>query len=61
MKQFCCGDVVPGCTAVFRAEDEPGLFVQITAHANQEHGLAEVPPALLPQIRGSIQEVTPGL
>ena len=29
MKQFKCGDVVPGCQWVTRSEDEKELFLQI--------------------------------
>ena len=34
MKQFKCGDVVPGCQWVTRSEDEQELFAAI--HGNQD-------------------------
>lgn len=57
MKQFCCGDVVPGCKAKFEAEHEDALFAQITAHANDDHGLREIPVALMRQVRAKVRDV----
>lgn len=57
MKQFCCGDVVPGCKAVFRAEDEAGVFAQVATHARADHGLHEIPAALIQQVQASIRDV----
>lgn len=56
MKQFCCGDVVPGCKATFRAETEQELFPQVAEHARTDHGLTELPPALIEQVRAAIRE-----
>ena len=58
MKQFCCGDIVPGCKATFHGHDEESLFRQISAHASADHGLVEVPPALFAQIRTKIRDVS---
>lgn len=49
MKQFCCGDVVPGCKATFLANGEQDLFAQIATHALQDHNLQEIPPLLTAQ------------
>lgn len=57
MKQFCCGDVVPGCKATFRAETEQDLFAKIAVHAKNDHGLLEIPAALIAQVRASIREI----
>ncbi len=57
MKQFKCGDVVPGCQWVARSDDEQELFDRIGAHARDEHGMDEVPPEVVDQIRGVITEV----
>ena len=57
MKQFCCGDVVPGCKAVFQAHDEAFLLGQIATHARVDHGFAEIPAGLLPQIRAKIRDL----
>ena len=61
MKMFSCGDVVPGCKATFRAADEQHLFAQIAAHAREDHGLLEIPAALLEQVHGRILDVHPGM
>lgn len=57
MKQFACGDVVPGCTAIFQAETEPEILGLVAQHAKADHGLAEVPAALVQQVRSHIAEV----
>ena len=57
MKQFSCGDVVPGCKAVFSAEDEPSILSQVAGHARQDHGLEAIPDTLVQQVRDRIEEV----
>jgi predicted small metal-binding protein len=57
MKQFKCGDVVPGCQWVTRREDEQQLLAEIGEHARDEHGMDEVPPEVADQIRNVITEV----
>ena len=57
MKQFSCGDVVPGCTWVTRSEDEEELFAEIYSHAHDAHGMDEVPPEVVDLIRDVITEV----
>jgi predicted small metal-binding protein len=57
MKQFCCGDVVPGCTASFRSPNEEHILRAVAEHAHREHGLKEVPAALLSQVRSLIREM----
>ena len=56
MKEFRCGELVPGCGAKFESESEDELFEQISAHARDEHGMDEVPPEVVDQIRARIQE-----
>jgi predicted small metal-binding protein len=56
MKEFRCGELVPGCEARFESESEDALFQQIAAHARDEHGMDEVPPEVVDQIRARIQE-----
>ena len=54
MKQFACGDVVPGCTTTFTGtEDE--ILGAVAQHAQADHGLTEIPPALVEQVRGSMR------
>jgi predicted small metal-binding protein len=57
MKQFSCGDVVPGCKAVFRAEDEAGIFGQVAEHAKHDHGMTSIPDALVHQVRIYISDI----
>jgi predicted small metal-binding protein len=58
LKQFSCGDVVPGCKAVFRAEDESGIFAHVAEHAQRDHGMTSIPDALVEQVRSHIREVS---
>jgi len=54
MKEFACGLVVPGCTAVFHADDDEGIMVQVVEHALDHHGMTDVPAELVAQVRGQI-------
>ena len=54
MKVFSCGDVVPGCGRTFSAAHEDGILTQVAVHAARDHGLTEVPPALVEQVRSRI-------
>ena len=42
MKEFACGDVVPGCKAKFRARTDEELLEQVAAHARDGHGVREI-------------------
>lgn len=57
VKQFACGAVVPGCRTVFTAADEAGILAQVTAHAQDAHGIAAPPPELVEQVRAAIVDV----
>ena len=57
MKQFNCGEVVPGCQWVARGEAEEELWVEISSHARDAHGMDEVPPEVVDEIRDKIKEV----
>ncbi len=54
MKSFSCGDVGPGCGRTFTAADESGILAQVAAHATADHGLTDIPPALVEQVRARI-------
>jgi predicted small metal-binding protein len=56
MKEFRCGELVPGCGAAFQAESEKEILEHIAAHARDEHGMDEVPPEVVDQIRAAISE-----
>ncbi|MEK6398188.1 MAG: DUF1059 domain-containing protein [Terriglobus sp.] len=55
MKEFHCGDVVPGCKKVFREATEQDILVQVAAHAQQDHGMTDIPAALVEQVRTLIR------
>ena len=57
MKQFRCGDVVPGCEWVTRNEDEDELFDEIHSHAREAHGMDVVPPEVVDAIQAVITDV----
>lgn len=56
MKEFCCGDVVPGCKATFRGVTDDALLQQVAVHARAAHGLESVPAELVAQVRMHIRE-----
>jgi predicted small metal-binding protein len=57
MKQFNCGDVVPGCQWVGHNEADEELLAEIALHAREAHGMHEVPPDVADAIRDAITEV----
>lgn len=54
MKQFACGDVVPGCQSAFVGADDEAILSQVAAHARADHGLSEIPDSLVQQVRDHI-------
>ncbi len=56
MKQLACGSVVPGCTVVFRAQTEQEILQRVAVHAREDHGMEEVPPGVVEQIRANIKD-----
>jgi len=56
MKEFRCGELVPGCGATFQGESEAEILQRIAAHARDEHGMDEVPPEVVDKILASISE-----
>ena len=59
MKEFSCGELVPGCEARFQGESEDEILRQVATHARDEHGMDEVPPEVVDTIRASIAEQQP--
>jgi len=55
MKEFACGDVVPGCSATFLGPDDGSILEQVGRHAGRDHGLAEVGPDLVAAVREKIR------
>ncbi len=56
MKQFACGDVVPGCTRTFRGTEDEVLSA-VASHAQHDHGLSVVPDSLVSAVRGAMVPV----
>ena len=56
MKEFRCGDVVPGCPTTFEGESNDEILEQVAVHARDEHGMDEVPPEVVDQVVARISE-----
>ena len=56
MKEFSCGAVVPGCSARFEGDSEEDILQQVAVHARDAHGMEEVPPDVVQQVRQGITE-----
>ena len=55
MKEFSCGDVVPGCKAEFRADSDDELLAQVAAHAREGHGIHPVSDELASEVKRHIR------
>ncbi len=58
MKTIICGDVVPGCHTMIRAETEADLLHKVSDHIHTAHQL-NVTPKLLEKARGRIRDEAP--
>lgn len=58
MKEFSCGDVVPGCGARFRAGSEAELQAIATVHAQHAHGLTgpRMPNDVIARVHAAIHD-----
>lgn len=54
MKQFKCGEIVPGCETQIEAESDQEIMEHIADHAREAHGMDEVPPEVEERIRAAI-------
>lgn len=55
MKQFNCGDVVPGCNARFVFDSEDKILQAVADHARKDHGMIDIPGELVAQVRERIR------
>lgn len=55
MKEFSCGDIVPGCTARFRGATEDQILSEVAVHARKDHGMDALPPELAARVRSLIR------
>lgn len=52
--RLACGDVLPGCSAVFENTDEQRLMGAVAAHADAAHGIGEITPEVARAVRAEI-------
>ena len=57
MKQFACGDVVPGCDATFAGATEDDILASVALHAARDHQLVSISTELVSQVRAATREV----
>jgi predicted small metal-binding protein len=57
MKQFACGDVVPGCDATFTCETDDEILALVGDHAVSDHGITDISDELVTQVRARIVEL----
>lgn len=57
MKQFACGDIVPGCTEQYRLETDDAILAAVARHARDSHGIDSVPADMIEQVRAHIRTV----
>jgi predicted small metal-binding protein len=51
--------LVADCWAAFEGETDGEILEQVAVHAREEHGMDELPPEVVDQIRGAISERSP--
>lgn len=56
MKEFSCGDVVPGCLAKFHGQSNDEILAAVAQHAKHDHGLASVPAELVQKVIAHIHD-----
>ncbi len=56
MKQFACSELVPDCDHQFEADSEEEILQHILGHARDVHGMPEVPPEVIDQVRSMLAE-----
>lgn len=55
MKEFSCGDVVPGCQATFKGQTDDDILGQVATHAGEAHAMSDVPTEVIDQVRANIR------
>ncbi|WP_050997250.1 MULTISPECIES: DUF1059 domain-containing protein [Frankia] len=59
MKEFYCGAIIHGCETRIVASAEDDLVRAVDTHARVDHGMTDVPEAMLDQVRRSVRDVEP--
>jgi predicted small metal-binding protein len=57
MKASACGDVVRGCQAKWVCSTDEELLAEAARHARVDHGMTDIPPELVDQVRARIVPV----
>ena len=55
MKEFACGDLIPGCDARFCAATSEQVLADVARHARDDHGMSDIPAELVGQVRQLIR------
>ncbi len=56
MRQFECDTVVPGCEGVVTGETDDEVLAAAAAHAEQAHGMTDVPDEVAAAIRAGTHD-----
>ena len=56
-KLLNCGEVVPGCQEVVRADTEEEVVRQASAHAASDHGMTSIDHATMARLKAAIRDV----
>lgn len=54
-RHFACGHVVPDCAFTVTAATEEELLKKVAGHAAEAHGITEITPELVSQVRAAIE------
>jgi predicted small metal-binding protein len=54
MRKFECGTVVDGCDGVVSGETDDDVLQAAAEHAASAHGMTDLPPELVEQVRAGI-------
>lgn len=57
MKEFSCGNVVPGCDFTTQGETEDEVLGKVAEHAREAHGMDEVPDEIVNQVKNNTRDV----
>jgi predicted small metal-binding protein len=55
-KKIACNDLFPGCSFTAEAETEQELLAKVAPHAAHAHGITEITPDVVEQVRAVIHD-----
>lgn len=55
MKQFACGDVVPGCESTFVGDSVDDILAEVAVHARDDHGMDEVTQEVVDRVVANVR------